>query len=229
MDEFNLTPDALRAKTKDELIEIVRALRPAPGAISPARFSDATYSFEDVIHGLFEESMIPMIMVDEAGHFVRINRAFKDLTGYEDSDLIGRFIGENTHPADHAEVDGVRRGLQSGGAISEVAEKKILRKDRSVMSCKVKRLILRDQTGAAKFLISEIVDLTDHQQQKQELYRQRTLFETLFWEMPDALIFLNPDRKIRMCNSAFSRLFGYADGELVGQSTRILYADSDEY
>ena len=77
--------------------------------------------------------MIPMIMVDESGRFQRINRAFKEVTGYEDSDILGRTLGDNTHPADHDEVDVVRRGLQSGSAFSDVAEKKIIRKDGSVM------------------------------------------------------------------------------------------------
>ena len=58
--------------------------------------------------------------------------------------------------ADLDDVDGVRRGLSSGGPIAEVAEKKILRKDGSTMSCRVKRLIIRDQSGAAKFMISRI-------------------------------------------------------------------------
>ncbi|MCD6075380.1 MAG: pleC 1 [Rhodospirillales bacterium] len=228
MDDFNLTPDILRTKTKEELIEIVRAQRSTHERATVSK-SDGIYNFEDVIEGLFDHSMIPMIMVDELGRFQRINRAFKDVTGYEDSDILGRTIGDNTHPTDHDEVDVVRKGLLSGGAITEVAEKKIVRKDGSVMSCRVKRLLIRDQSGATKFLISEIVDLTDQQNQMLELYRQRTLFETLFWEMPDALVFLDPDRTVKMYNTAYAELFGYDSHELIGHSTRKLFANDEEY
>ena len=228
MDDYNLTPDFLQTRTREELIEIVRGLRPAhaSGTVST---SDGIYNFEDVIQGLFDDSMIPMIMVDGTGRFQRINRAFTDVTGYEDGDILGRMIGDHTHPTDHDEIDVLRRGLLSGGKVSEVAEKKILRKDGSVMSCKVKRLLIRDQTGATKFLISEIVDLTAQQDQTLELFRQRTLFETLFWEMPDALVFVKPDRTIRMYNSAYATLFGYDCTELIGQSTRRLFATEEEF
>ncbi len=228
MDDYNLTPDALQTKTKEELLEIVRALRAAQaGAVSAP--SDGTYDFEDVIQGLFDDSMIPMIMVDGQGRFRRINRAFSDITGYEERDLLGGMIGDNTHPSDHAEVDEVRRGLQSGASFSDVAEKKIVRKDGSAMACRVKRLRIRDQSGATKFLISEIVDLTAQRNQTVELFRQRTLFETLFWEMPDALVFLKPDRTIRMYNAAYAELFGYGATELNGQSTRQLFATEEAY
>jgi PAS domain S-box-containing protein len=232
MDDFNLTPDILQTKTKEELIEIVRAQRSAHERARSSQSgskTESTYNIEDVIHGLFDHSMIPMIMVDESGRFQRINRAFKEVTGYEDSDILGRTLGDNTHPADHDEVDVVRRGLQSGSAFSDVAEKKIIRKDGSVMSCRVKRLLIRDQSGATKFLISEIVDLTDQQNQMLELYRQRTLFETLFWEMPDALVFLDPDRIVKMYNTAYANLFGYDSHELIGHSTRGLFATEEEY
>ena len=229
MDDFNLTPDVLLTKTKDELIEIVRSLTVARGRYAPAPVSDGLYNFEDVIQGLFHDSMIPMIMVDESGNFAHVNRAFEDLSGYSAADLLGHKIGYHTHPSDHAEVDDVRRGLESGGDISEAAEKKIVRKDGSVMNCKVKRLLIRDKSGTVKYLISEIVDLTVLQNQSLELQRQRTLFETMFWDMPDALVFVNPDRTIRMCNSSFSSLFGYGPGELDGASTLVLYADPEEY
>jgi len=229
MDDFNLTPDVLRTKSKDELIEIVHALSRTTAAPPSSEASDGTYKFEDVIQGLFGDTMVPMVMVDESGRFCRINRAFKEVTGYEDADIIGRRMGDNTHPADHEEVGAMLRVLQSGGVINEATEKKIFRKDGSVMNCKVKRRIIPDRNGAAKFLISEIVDLTTQQNQTLEIYRQRTLFETLFWEMPDALIFLKPDRTIRMYNAAYADLFGYSTTELIGQSTRPLFASEAEY
>ena len=228
MDDFNLTPDFLQTRTKEELIEIVRGLRPAQ-ASGTVSTPDGISNIEDVTQGLFDNSMIPMIMVDGAGRYQRINRAFTDVTGYEDGDILGRTIGDHTHPTDHDEVDVLRRGLLNGGKVSEVAEKKILRKDGSVMSCKVKRLLIRDRTGAIKFLISEIVDLTAQQDQTLELFRQRTLFETLFWEMPDALIFVNPDRTVRMCNQAWGKLFGYDVQDLVGKFTRMFFANDEEY
>ena len=92
MDDFNLAPDVLRTKSKEELIEIVRAMGSTNLAAAPGFRTETNFNFEDVIQGLFGDSMIPMIMVDETGRFRRINRAFKEVTGYEDADLIGRLF-----------------------------------------------------------------------------------------------------------------------------------------
>ena len=226
MDDFNLTTAVLADKTKEELIALVQAQRRAEANVPS---SELARDLEDVIHALFDDSMIPMIMVDEKGQFRRINRAFRDLTGYDETDLLSQTLGHHTHPADHAEVEEVRRSLQDGGTITQALDKKLVCKDGSVLSCKIKRLIIRDPTGAVKFMVSEIVDLTDQLRQTRELQRHRTLFEALFWDMADALLFVNPDRTIRMYNSAFARLFGYNERELIGKSTLTNYADAEAY
>lgn len=58
---------------------------------------------------------------------------------------------------------------------------------------------------------------------------QRSLFEALFWNLADALIVVNIDRTIRVCNPACARLYGYGETELFGKPTALLYADLAEY
>jgi PAS domain S-box-containing protein len=85
-------------------------------------------------------------------------------------------------------------------------------------------------TGKTKDeLIDLVLALTAARDAREHSPRELSLFEAMFRDLPDALLLVNPDRKVRMVNHAFSRLFGYADGELEGVSTIVLYSDREEY
>ncbi|MCI0710477.1 MAG: PAS domain S-box protein [Chloroflexi bacterium] len=61
--------------------------------------------------------------------------------------------------------------------------------------------------------------------QKQESGLDSAIYEALIESMPDAMIYINFEREIQMVNRAFATLFGYERDELLGKSTRLLYAD----
>jgi two-component system sensor histidine kinase TtrS len=72
-------------------------------------------------------------------------------------------------------------------------------------------------------------DIEERKRTEKELERQKTLFETVFNDVPDAMILANSQRAIVMCNPAFSRTFGYEPTDLVGKKTEILYENLEEY
>ncbi|MBG03002.1 MAG: hypothetical protein CMM59_02870 [Rhodospirillaceae bacterium] len=61
-----------------------------------------------------------------------------------------------------------------------------------------------------------------------ELERQKTLFESVFRDVPDAMVMSNTHREIVLCNPAFKTIFGYEPDELVGTQTEALYVHQNE-
>ncbi len=61
------------------------------------------------------------------------------------------------------------------------------------------------------------------------LRQSQLTFQALFEGMPDAVVFTDTERRIRLVNTAFGRIFGYGPDELVGQGTTVLYADLAEH
>jgi len=59
--------------------------------------------------------------------------------------------------------------------------------------------------------------------------QQKTLFESMFQSVPDAIVISDPQRTIQMVNPAFTRLFGYSDIDVIGKSTSMLYAGETEW
>ena len=72
-------------------------------------------------------------------------------------------------------------------------------------------------------------DITDERGDKLESQRQRRLFEAIFEETEDALVVADTDRRITDFNPAAEQLFGHDASEVIGETTRLLYADADEY
>jgi len=61
------------------------------------------------------------------------------------------------------------------------------------------------------------------------LKQQKTLFESMFQSVPDAIVISDSERIIQMVNPSFTRLFGHSDIDVIGKSTSMLYADEAEW
>ncbi|MDH5391788.1 MAG: transporter substrate-binding protein [Gammaproteobacteria bacterium] len=72
-------------------------------------------------------------------------------------------------------------------------------------------------------------DITEEKKSKNEIEQNRARFESMFEAIPDAVIYADTDRKIRLVNKAAVKLFGYEIYELEGRSTDILYADTEDF
>jgi len=68
----------------------------------------------------------------------------------------------------------------------------------------------------------------DRRESRERLLQQKTLFESMFQSVPDAVIISSVERTIDLINPAFTRMFGYALDEVRSQPLSMLYADPDE-
>ena len=53
-------------------------------------------------------------------------------------------------------------------------------------------------------------------------------FEAIFKAIPDAVLFADPERRIRLINPAAEAVFGYTQAELGGEATNLLYAEQGD-
>jgi len=72
-------------------------------------------------------------------------------------------------------------------------------------------------------------DITERRRIEEALERQKSLFEAVFRDSPNALVMGDSERKIFMCNPAFDAVFGYTPEEIIGQKTEVLYESPEEY
>jgi len=68
-----------------------------------------------------------------------------------------------------------------------------------------------------------------HEAAMAALQRSDATFRALFDAIPDAVIMVDPERRIRSVNPAFTQMFGYAPDEAIGRTAEFLYADPRDY
>ncbi|MDX1608880.1 MAG: PAS domain S-box protein [Halofilum sp. (in: g-proteobacteria)] len=61
------------------------------------------------------------------------------------------------------------------------------------------------------------------------LRERHALLQAIFFGSPEAILATDRERNIRIVNPAFRELFGYSEQEILGQNTRLLYADPADY
>lgn len=74
--------------------------------------------------------------------------------------------------------------------------------------------------------IEKLIESNETSQRNREL---NTLFKGIFYESPEAMIFIGADRTIQKVNNSFKKLFGLDENDVIGANTRILYSKEEDY
>lgn len=90
-------------------------------------------------------------------------------------------------------------------------------------------LLQRDHITGLVGINVGIPDLRSALSSAEERERHHALLNAIFYDSPETIIATDTQRRIRIVNPAFKRLFGYSEEEVIGQNTRILYVEQDEY
>ncbi|MDZ7699888.1 MAG: PAS domain S-box protein [Deltaproteobacteria bacterium] len=87
----------------------------------------------------------------------------------------------------------------------------------------------RDDAGAVIQWRVVLVDITEHKQAQEALFRSEEKYRSLFNSIRDAILVADTDRKIMSCNPAFTELFGHSEKEITGKETRYVYESEVQF
>ena len=72
-------------------------------------------------------------------------------------------------------------------------------------------------------------DISERKKAETALMQQKSLFESIFRSVPDAVVVAGLDHRIRMCNPGLTRVFGYQPKEIIGRKASTLYESRREF
>jgi len=126
----------------------------------------------------FDNAPIGMALVAPEGHWLRVNRALCEMTGYSEEQLLGRTHQEITHPDDlDADLEQVRRIL-AGEIRSYEIDKRYLCADGSALWTLLSVSLVRDGHGEPRYFISQIQDISErHRIEAANARARRSLVE----------------------------------------------------
>ena len=118
-------------------------------------------------------------MADLTGRFLRVNRAYCEVTGYSADELLGRTFLDITHPDDRGEDALAVEKLIAGELSVHEREKRYVRKDSRIVWARTIAVVLRDGAGRPARLISVTEDISARKRAEVELAEETRRLDIL--------------------------------------------------
>lgn len=115
---------------------------------------------------IFAEVPIGIAVVDLDGHLLQVNKAFSEMLGYDEQELIGLSLQAITHPDDVGADMLLARKALSGEIVSYKVEKRYLKKNHETLWADLSATIFRNQRGEAMYGLVMIENIIEHKRAK---------------------------------------------------------------
>ena len=121
----------------------------------------------------FEQAAVGIAHADPEGRFIKANRRFCEMLGYEERELLQRRFSEFTHPSDvESGKARVHELVAGGGQTLPEYEKRFVRKDGTVLWTIVAISVVRDSAGRPEYFIGLVQDITARKGAEAQLHEQ---------------------------------------------------------
>lgn len=164
---------------------------------------------------------------DLEGNLVFVSPASARILGYStDDEMIGMNLSRDifVHPEDRERLFSL---LNEKGNITEF-EIELRRKDGSTITIVSNSQYYCSPDGRIIGIEGIYHDITERNRAEQSIKESEALLRSIYEASP-AGISLVKNRKLTNVNTTFCSIIGYSEEELVGQSTRILYYNDEEF
>jgi diguanylate cyclase (GGDEF)-like protein/PAS domain S-box-containing protein len=124
---------------------------------------------EEQYRTAFEFAPVGMAQVDLEGRFLRVNRAFGNLFGYDPDDVLGVSVTRLCHPDHRDEVAAAAQGLADGSTRTHRAERRYLHAQGHAVWVSVSAVAVTTPTGAISHVLAHFQDVTDRKRFESQL------------------------------------------------------------
>ena len=153
-----------------------RTIRRSRGGASDSTGHASNGAYEPTFHEIqqrfesaFAHAPIGMALIDSGGHWLQVNTALCEITGFAEHQLLRGSLAAITHPDDvEMDVD-ERRQLHAGEIASYQVEKRYVHARGRLGWALFTMSIVRDPEGLALYQIAQVQDITDRKELEGQL------------------------------------------------------------
>lgn len=220
----NLTSIVLRDASGDILyrlgmVEDITERRQAEAAVRQS---------EEQFRRVFDEAPIGMSLASLDNRYLRINRAFFEMLGYTESELMALTFMDITHGEDlDLEIPFMEQILR--GEIDNFSlEKRYLKKNQEIVWVNLTLIALRDQAGFILYTLAMIEDITVRKQAQEALQQSEARYRAIIEDQTELICRYKPDGTLTFVNDTYCRYFHKQRSELIGDSFMPVIPEEDQ-
>lgn len=145
---------------------------------------------EAKLKAMYEQAPIGITEVDWNGIFVKVNRRFCEIVGYEESEIVGRSIADITLPDDIPQSYEIFDLLRGKTERIGQFKKRYVHKDGSTRVVSLSCQALRDENGTISSIMGIVEDLTEadnKERERQHLFEKLQASEVQFRQLANCM------------------------------------------
>jgi PAS domain S-box-containing protein len=214
----------MAATIRDAAGNLIGAIETLEDVTERKRTEDALRESEERYRHYVDKSFAGVYVVQN-GLFVFLNDNAASFAGYKPQELIGKPSSSLIHPEDRDRArEKTIRMLK--GEKSLPYEFRVLTKDGQVRW--ILETVTSIQYAGASAILGNSMDITERRRAEEALHESRELEKSILISVPHALFGVE-NRRIFFANDAMEHVFGWKPQDLIGQSTRIIFRNEQEW
>ena len=196
-------------------------------AIERRRNEMALAQSEAWFRSIFDSAAVGIVLSDRSGRITQVNRAFGEMTGYSEAEMLEHRVEEHAAP-DEPPLNPRRLLARLREADIWREERRYVRKDGSELWADLSVAPIRDTDGRLAAFMGVCLDITERKRSAQRLEQALAELDTILENSLVGIMVLR-DSTMASVNGRLCELFGYQREELVGQSVAALHVSSQNY
>ncbi|MCP9448088.1 MAG: PAS domain S-box protein, partial [Nitrospira sp.] len=136
---------------------------------------EALRASESLLHRFVADAPIGLVIADRNGRLLHVNRAFCELTGYSEEEMLGRTSALYTHPDDLGESLRLAVRLADGNRSNVSLEQRYVRKNGDMIWVAVKATPVQLPTHDQPLLLAAVHDITEQQKSERLLAEEKRI------------------------------------------------------
>lgn len=175
----------------------------------------------------FEDGPIGVTFVDRDLHFIRVNRAFCEMTGFTEEELLSRTTTELT-PSEGLNSDTPQPDTTADEFSNFTVRKKYVRKDGGIVWVRLSAHWIFDGDGETAYRMTLVENVTDRMQARLAVEASERRFRNLVEGSIQGILIHRDDRPL-FVNDAWSQIFGYSAAEVHEATSTLQFAAPEEH